>query len=250
MFGFTKRKAEVFSHSYFLIAELETSSDEFYSSIEAELKARYVPGLTMTRVEFAEGGLLSDKRTYLRMIRERLVFDVCAAPFGTSYFFSSRFAEIPAEIQAWQLLLLFGGGCVATLMGFSIFAKMFGLLGMVLFPVFLFLTVGLLFYILRNAIGLGLRDLDATLIKTPVLGPVYERFFRKDSYYRDDTRVMYRTIVDEVVNKKVEQLTASKGINLIRQYVHDPFLRELYQRNLIHNDQKNEMGEAVRQPEG
>ena len=38
-------------------------------------------------IEFAEGGILSGKRQYLRLRRERLVFDICSAPFGTSWFF-------------------------------------------------------------------------------------------------------------------------------------------------------------------
>jgi hypothetical protein len=82
---------------------------EFYAAVERELKDREVPGLEIFYVDFAEGGLLSAKREYLRMTRERLVFDICAAPFGTAYFFSCRFAEIPAVIQLWQLLVVLIG---------------------------------------------------------------------------------------------------------------------------------------------
>src|ERR1041385_2608671 len=107
MFSFSKKKADVFTHWYTLVPGFTTSAQDFYETIEEELKHRQVPSLKMSRIDFAEGGMLSDKRTYLRMIRERLVFDICAAPFGTGYFFSCRFAEIPAVVRLWQILVLF-----------------------------------------------------------------------------------------------------------------------------------------------
>src|ERR1035438_6432882 len=103
---FRSKKADVLSHWYTLVPGFNTSSQEFYGSVEEDLKARQVPGLEMSRVDFSEGGILSDKRTYLRMTRERLVFDVCAAPFGVNYFFSCRFAELPAIVELWQLVTL------------------------------------------------------------------------------------------------------------------------------------------------
>ena len=96
MFGIWKsKKTEVLKHWYVLHLDFDTITSEFYQAIEYDLKARELTGLEISRIEYAEGGLLSAKREYLRMRRERLVFDVCAAPFGTSWFFSCRFAEIP-----------------------------------------------------------------------------------------------------------------------------------------------------------
>src|SRR5258708_5942539 len=107
MFGFFKTKrADIIDHWYALIPGFNTSTKEFYQGVETELKVREVPGLEMFHVDFAEGGVLSRQREYLRMTRERLVFDICAAPFGTAYFFSCRFAEIPAVVQIWQLLVV------------------------------------------------------------------------------------------------------------------------------------------------
>src|ERR1700742_3558186 len=104
MLGFFRpKKADVLNHWYALIPGFKTPTAEFYASIEAELTAREVPGLELSPVEFAEGGLLSAKRVYLRMPRERRVFDVCSSPFGTAHFFSCRFAEIPAVIKLWQI---------------------------------------------------------------------------------------------------------------------------------------------------
>src|ERR1035437_8147573 len=74
----------------------------------------------------------------------------------------------------------------------------------------------------------GLVELDATLLKLPLFGPVYERFFRKETYYREDTRLMYLTVVEGVVKKLVEQETAAKGVKLLTQYEYGPILGELY----------------------
>lgn len=130
MFGlFEKKKADVLSHWYALIPNFNTSTKEFYDAIEQELKAREVPGLEFFHVDFAEGGVLSAKREYLRMTRERLVFDICAAPFGTAYFFSCRFAEIPAVIQLWQLIVLLLVFGICFPLSFVVCARIFGMLG-------------------------------------------------------------------------------------------------------------------------
>ncbi len=100
MFGQTKPKTpEVLSYWHELVENFHTSPQDFYAAVEKSLQERKVPGLDASRVEFAEGGLLSAKREYLRLTRERLVFDICAAPFGTSFFFSCRYAELPLVIS-------------------------------------------------------------------------------------------------------------------------------------------------------
>jgi len=222
MFGlFDKKKGDLIDHWYALVPGFNTSTMEFYEAVEKELKDRKVPGLEMFRVDFAEGGILSAKREYLRMTRERLVFDICAAPFGTAFFFSCRFAEIPAVIQLWQLLVVLVGAMMIAGLIFKFAGIILGI-GI--------LIVGFIaaIYLLRNAVSLGLKDLDATLIKSPVVGPIYERFFRKETYYRQDTRLMYRDTVNDVVKAKVEETTGAKGIKLIKLNQYSPILGELY----------------------
>jgi hypothetical protein len=227
MLGFFEKKpADVIDHWYALIPGFNTSTKEFYEGIEQELKAREVPGLELFRVDFAEGGVLSGKREYLRMTRERLVFDICAAPFGKGYFFSCRFAEIQTAIKLWQLL-------VVVIAAFMIAALAFKILGIILGAIALMAGFVFLIYVLRNAVSLGLQNLDATLIQSPVVGPIYERFFRKETYYRQDTRLMYRDTVNEVVKAKVEEATGAKGIKLIRFNDFSPVLGELYKPTTV-----------------
>ncbi|MFA6545733.1 MAG: hypothetical protein WCS99_15050 [Limisphaerales bacterium] len=221
MFNFFQKKAEVLEHWISFAEGFQFSSAEFYAAVEKELDARKVPGLEKSRVEFAEGGLLSDKRVYLRMLRERLVFDVCAAPFGTRFFFSCRMAEIPSVIQLWQLAVV--------VVGLGIIAALFWkFLDFALGTMALVVALSFLVYFLRNAVAMGMQNIDAALIQSPVVGPIYERWFRKETYYRVDTRLMYFDTVSNVVKKLAEEVTGSKGVKLVRQYEQSPILGELY----------------------
>jgi hypothetical protein len=223
---FGAKQAEVIEHWYALVPGFSTSGKEFYADLEKILKEREVPGLDVAYVDFAEGGVLSQKREYLRLTRERLMFDICAAPFGTAFFFSCRFAQIPAVIRPWQLLVVLVGTFMVT-------ALTLRYAGLILGGLLLMAGVVFLIYLLRNAVALGLKDLDATLIKSPVVGPIYENWFRTETYYRHDTRLMYLDTVNAVVKARVEEVTGAKGIKLVRFMEHSPILNELYRPNLV-----------------
>lgn len=230
---FRSRQADVLSHWYTPVPNFAASTSDFYAAIEKELKDQKVPGLEILRVDFSEGGMLSDKRTYLRMTRERLVFDICAAPFGSNYFYSCRFAEFPVKVSLLAIAILLFGGLfifVKALQFFGFFQTCFIGAALLAFAI----------YTLRNLVSLGLADLDATLMKLPLFGSVYERFFRKETYYREDTRLMYLTVVEGVVKKLVEQETAAKGIKLLTQYEYGPILGELYKPSPLRSAEKAE----------
>ena len=220
---FSSKKADVISHWYALVPDFQSSTQEFYASVEKELEARKVPDLEISRVEFAEGGLLSAKREYLRMTRERLVFDICAAPFGTSYFYSLRFAELPSVVKLWQIVLFLFLLGISLVIILQLFGGFFGWL------VF-FLLIGLGIYSGRNAASMGI---DAALIKTPVIGPIYERFFRKETYYRIDTRLMYLETIDAIVKGRVEEVTSAKGIKLLSIKQYSPIFDDLYKPTFL-----------------
>jgi len=221
MLGFKSKSDEVLNHWIAFADNLQFSGQEFYEKIQAELTTRKVPGLEISQVEYAEGGLFSEQRIYLRFIRERLAFDTCAAPFGTGYFFSCRTVHSPVVVQLWQVLVVLG-----ALTGlYFLFAYYLGMIFAAIAVAGLVLAVAQVF---RNTLAMKLADLDATLIKTPVLGPIYEKYFRVDSYYRQDTRLVYLDIVPKLVQTIAEEMTAAKGVKLVRQYSRAPVLGELY----------------------
>src|SRR5690348_8792461 len=142
---FFSPKAEVHKHWYSAIDNFQFLSSDFYRMIQEQLDLRKVPGLEVSRIEFSEGGLLSHKREYLRLKRERLVFDICAAPFGTSYFFSFRLVELPLGIKPLELVIFFVGSAIL----FALFLKIFGWFYGPFVLIFLF---GAAFYLMRNAL--------------------------------------------------------------------------------------------------
>ena len=209
MFGLWKKKKPlVHDHQYAVYSDFEISTSDFYDSIQQGLEAQRVPGLFLERVDYSEGGLLSAKREYLRMRRERLVFDVCSAPFGTNWFFSYRFSEIPFTLRIWEVLVVLL--ILAAVEGF--YVMLFGLiLGSVLFGA----SVLGLALLMRNLIAMGLNDLDAALLQLPILGAIYEVFFRKETYYREDTRLAYRKIVADIIRAKIEEAVGAKGVQFV-----------------------------------
>jgi len=58
-------------------------------------------------------------------------------------------------------------------------------------------------------------------------------WFRKETYYRHDTRLMYCDTINSVVKAKVEEATGAKGIKLVRFMEHSPILGELYKPTTV-----------------
>jgi hypothetical protein len=223
IFDFKSKKDEVLQHSISFVPGFNLAPQEFYDAVEKQLAVHKIPSMEVSRVAYAEGGLLSDSRLYLRMMRERLAFDTCAAPFGDTFFFSCRTVHSPPVLRLWHL--------AAALVLFTImYSLLVNLLGL---TYAIFAMVGLLIAIVevfRSAVGMGLSDLDAALMKIPVVGPIYENWFRKETYYRQDARLVYLKIVPELIQKVVEDLTGAKGIKLVDQFERAPIFGELYKR--------------------
>jgi hypothetical protein len=221
IFGFKSKKGEVLDHWIGFSEGFSYSSQEFYGQVEKEISARALPSMDICRVDFTEGGMLSGKRTYLRMIRERLTCDACAAPFGNVYFFSCRTVYIPPVINILHILVLL-----------ILFTGIFGVFLQLLGPryaVIAIVTLPLaLFGVFRAAVAQSLSDLDKWLIRLPILGDIYEIFFRKQTYYREDTRILFLKILPEIIRELADEILAAKGLKLTKQYERAPILGELY----------------------
>jgi hypothetical protein len=220
------------------------STVEFYDQVEADLRARRVPRLRSKRVEFHEGSRLSDKRLYLRLARERFSFELCAAPFGSGYFFSLRYVEVPRGGWVMLILMLMAANAVLALL--------FLLANHMLFHASGWFWIGLGVADIAAIVGLlayrakqdaenppdpldqedpvqEMPDFDAFMLGLPVIGAWYERI-RKETYYRYDTRLMYRTIVSEIVERRVEELVATKGVKLMRPPFQDDSMADFFRK--------------------
>ena len=223
IFGFENKKGDILGHWIAFHDSFSFSPQEFYDAIEKELQARKIPGLEISQEEFAEGGLLSDKRIYLRLFRERLALYTCAAPFGSGYFFSCRTVYVPALVRLWHIVAAF---VFINLVG-ALLVKPLGL------PFALVAVITLVFAlaaVLRNAATSAQSNLDTLLLKIPVVATIYEDWFRADTYYRHDTRLIYLQRIPEIIKELAEEITAEKGARLEQQYQLQPILGELYKR--------------------
>ncbi len=215
-------RAEVFSHWGTVLPGIQFSAQEFYAKIEAVIRERQGPGVEFLRVQHSEAGLLSHRREYLRVVLQRQVFDVCASGFGKDYFFTLREAEIRAQLSLATLFILL----LALAMFLGLFVGNFGFFtGLISFSVFL--VVGIL--VLASVLRMGLTRLDGLLLRTPVIGPVYETWFRRSgTYFQHDTRVVFLKLMDDLVKELVDAETSAKGVELLACFEHQPILDGLY----------------------
>jgi len=203
------RKPQVEGHWHSLIEGFSTSSLDFYELVKAGMERRKLPDLKISQVEWKEGGLGSGNRIYLRVSREHLNFDICAAPFGTGYFFSWWLARIPRVLLDLGFLLgalAFGG----------IFMQIFkagengepGCLGLFLGPLFfLALLFGLGLFVRYGDMGL-----EPTVLSMPITGFLYGLIFRPVTYFNEDTATMFRESVHHAVLEAIDQVTSAQGV--------------------------------------
>jgi hypothetical protein len=210
----------VYSHWCHLFPNITSPPSEFYALLEKALEQRRIPKIDISRVYHKEGGLLSAKREYLRMRFDRLVFDVCGAPFGEGFFVSSWFTELPL-INPLAIL----ASIVGAVALFIIFVQVFGFwLGSLL------LALGIIFlcWHMRAAIGNFLADLDSSILKLPWIGSLYRTFFRRITYYRIDTTLMYQEAIHAAVMQAVDDFTRAQGLKPLTEMERKPILKHLY----------------------
>jgi len=216
------RAAEVMTHWGTVVSGIHFSAQELYGRIEAEVRERKWPGVEFLRVLHSEAGMLSHKREYLRVIRQRQVFDFCAATFGKDYFFTLREAEIKPQVTLTTLIifLMVVGAVFLTSVSFlGLFS------GALCFAIVLVATLILLLNILR----MGLTRLDGILMRLPVIGPIYETWFRHSTtYFQHDARMVFLKLMDDLVKEHVDEETSAKGIKLLSGFEHQPIFDGLY----------------------
>lgn len=220
------KRADVNAHWCSVTSGIQFSPTEFYASLDAALTAKNMPGVEWLRVLHRESGLLSHNREYFRILRHRHVFDVCAASFGSDFFFSCREAVIPSVVSIRAVIAVLG----LLSFGLAVMVQALGFLaGCVWFVVLAAFAVWFLF----NVAKLGFSRFDALLLKIPALGPTYEAIFRRDTYFQQDTRLIFLKIMDELVRKAVEDTASTKGIHLLKFHERQPILDGLYRATMV-----------------
>jgi len=216
------QKSEVSSHWGTALCSIQFSAQEFYAKIENAIRAREWPGLELLRVLHSEAGLLSHKREYLRVVRQRQVFDICAATFGKDYFFTLREAEIKPPLSFATLLIF-------LLVSFMLFNWSVGSFGLIVGSINFVALLALGLFLMWNALRMGLTRLDGLFMRMPVIGPIYETFFRRSTtYFQHDTRMVFLKLMDQLVKEQVDEETSAKGIKLLSCFEHRPIFEDFY----------------------
>ena len=220
VFGFENKRGDLLDSWLRHADNFSFPPQEFYAQVEQDLAARKIPGMEISRVPFAEGGLLSDQRMYLRLMRERLCLDTCAAPFGNLFFFSCRTVYVRAKVRLWHIL-------AALVFLFVIERLLIQPLGLTFATIAVIGLVFALAGVLRNASSGGCSDLDTLLLKIPVVATIYEDWFRVDTYYREDTRSLYLQLLPKFIEGLAEDTCAAKGTRLEPQFQPTPPVSDL-----------------------
>lgn len=204
-----KRGDSILSNWHVLIDNASFSGMEFFERVEAAVKEREVPEAAYTQKDFRDSGILSDKRTYLRLRRSNLVFDIGAAPYGTGFYFSWWLVR-EGPRRAWLYLLGF-----VFLMLFLpwLFAMFFGDYAVIAYPV---LFVGTFIY-LGLAARSGQFGPDDNIRALPFLGWIYERLFSPMTYYALDSVIMFRESVSRAVSEALDGMLMEQGLQALSE---------------------------------
>jgi hypothetical protein len=225
---------EIDSHWCMLIESLQASPAEFYRRLNQVIIDRKIPGLEGGLVDWREGGPLSAKRLYFRLLRERIVIDICAAPFGTGFFVSWRLGHVWLRLRFLAVFALIIAAAVALSATINPRNWEYILLRyqreLVYGAAIAVLSVFCALVIMRAAVGAGLRDLDALLLHTPIVAGFYERFLRPVTYYRIDQAVMYQQAVHAAVMQVVDEMTEAQKLPRLSESERKPILRDYYKR--------------------
>lgn len=76
------------SNWHYYVEDNQFSTEEFYEVLADDFLRHKIPSASIVKRRYFEGNVFSPKRKYLTVIRDGHFFEVCAAPFGTGYFFS------------------------------------------------------------------------------------------------------------------------------------------------------------------
>ncbi len=211
------------SHWSKLVEGLQASPQEFYASVEEAVRSRQIPGAEISRVDWHEGGILTAKREYLRVMRGRAMFDICGAPFGNGFFFSWWHAVPISPYGPLALAALIFLGLVGIPVAFKSLGFVKGML-------LVFVGVPFLFWLFVQFMKDQREGWDDPLVAMPVLGPIYESFFRPRTYYKIDTDLMFEAAVSAAVSDVVDQMTTAKGLRALTELERKPIMRDFFKR--------------------
>jgi hypothetical protein len=224
----------VISHWSTLVRDFEYSAEVFYDKVEQAIKKQDVPITEISRFEHSEGGIFTAKREYLRVKRGKLIFDICAAKYGTSYFFSYWLVENRSlrgiiDLIAFAMCML-----IYTIFASSLCSMIIDpaqtLWFWVFCPLMLIVTVPVITYLAGYYVSRSDAGTDDALLDLPYFGVVYAAIFRPYTYYRMDTQQMFKAVISGAVLEVVDEITEAGGIRMPSEEERKPIMGDFLKR--------------------
>ena len=227
-------RGQVLSHWSQLIENFQTSSIDFYVRVATAVQRRQAPNILISRVTWRESGVFSARREYLRVERGEDIIDICAAPFGTSFFFSSRLAKERSRLGCFYgILLLFVAAVLSVIPGLLLFAAgvdpaTLNLIQNLMIQVvnLIWLIIAFLLAAVLLAFLFGAQSIEAI----PFLGRFYAWALKPITYYRIDTALMFQKTVHNAMLEVIDELTMAKGLRGLSEDERKPIMHGLFGR--------------------
>lgn len=208
----------VISHWHKPFDKFQASTQDVYRAVEAAVARRQLPDTKASRVVYNESGVLSTGREYLRFERKGQRMDLCAAPFGTGYFFSSWLTEpAPSGLLYLMLFLAISLGLL-WLIFYSLGFAMGLLASIAIYP--------LLFYGLGTAVRDGTIPAEPIVLAMPIIGKLYEVLLQPVTYYRMDTALMFQSTIHSAFLEVIDGLTTAQGIRALSELERTPIMKQ------------------------
>lgn len=202
-----------------LFDNCEYSPQAFYALVQQNIERRQVPDLLVNCLLLHEGTMFSKRRLYHQMRRERIVVEICAAPFGSGFFISSRLFDRRKRAFYYDYFFAF---LTLILLSMPVLQRYGPIVGTVVFGT----VFTLIWSIMRLATDISFAWLDDKICSVPWFGPIYESWFHPDTYFRQDQQSMYREAVNRSVQEAVAELTTEKGIRPLSSFDTQPVFPE------------------------
>ncbi len=217
------RKAVEYARWSHLFRKSRFSPLEYYAAVEEVMARKRIPELRMGRVTWKERGLFSARREYLRIERGRYVYDICAAPFGVDFFFSSWLVILPPALTKFHYL-----GMGATALSIVIIERLGGfwwllVRGYLAYGIFWVLALAFVPLLIILTIWLVRSDpMESTVENRIALEEffsgmtfflaIHDRFFRPLTYFEQDTAAMFQKSVHSAMMEVIDGLSGAQGL--------------------------------------
>lgn len=198
------------------------SSQVIYEGIIEAIGKLKIPGVVYGPQIIHEGGPFSPCRAYLRIRREFTEFLVCAAPVGTSFFVTVRKIDRFRHVKWWHYLIVL----FVFLNVMSSAVVTFGINGGIVFSA---LLAALAWSLMRYASHMTMSWLGEKLPEIPVIGGLYLRWFRPDTYYRQDLHSAFLSLADGVIREVITGIDPTQPVRPATEYHGGPILKDLHQ---------------------